>query len=150
MTLVLSSRLTSCPFAVKGGSHAAFSGASSIDGGITITMESFTQVLASADKKTVNVGPGNRWVDVYNALEPDGIGVSGGRVSSVGVPELILGGGISFFANKIGWACDNIASYEVVTASGAIVNVTPTSFPDLYWALRGGGSNFGISASNER
>lgn len=51
---------------------------------------------------------------------------------------------INFFANKIGWACDNVASYEVVTASGVIVNATPSSFPDLYWALRGGGSNFGI------
>lgn len=51
---------------------------------------------------------------------------------------------INFFANKIGWACDNVASYEVVTASGVIVTVTPSAFPDLYWALRGGGSNFGI------
>ena len=51
---------------------------------------------------------------------------------------------INFFANKIGWACDNVASYEVVTASGVIVTATPTSFADLYWALRGGGSNFGI------
>ena len=51
---------------------------------------------------------------------------------------------INFFANKIGWACDNVASYEVVTASGVIITATPSTFPDLYWALRGGGSNFGI------
>ena len=51
---------------------------------------------------------------------------------------------INFFANKIGWACDNVASYEVVTASGVVVITTPSAFPDLYWALRGGGSNFGI------
>lgn len=51
---------------------------------------------------------------------------------------------INFFANKIGWACDNVASYEVVTASGVVVTTTPSAFPDLYWALRGGGSNFGI------
>jgi hypothetical protein len=65
-------------------------------------------------------------------------------MAPVGVPGLVLGGGISFFSNKRGWACDNVASYEVVTASGLIVNATPNSFPDLYWALRGGGSNFGI------
>jgi hypothetical protein len=65
-------------------------------------------------------------------------------MAPVGVPGLVLGGGISFFSNKRGWACDNVASYEVVTASGLIVNATPTSFSDLYWALRGGGNNFGI------
>lgn len=65
-------------------------------------------------------------------------------MAPVGVPGLILGGGINFFANKIGWVCDNVASYEVVTASGVIITATPQSFPDLYWALRGGGSNFGI------
>jgi FAD/FMN-containing dehydrogenase len=143
-TLVLLSRLTSCPFAVKGGGHAAFGGASSIEGGITVTMESFKQVSVASDKKTVDVGPGNRWVDVYTALEPHGVGVAGGRMAPVGVPGLVLGGGINFFANKIGWACDNVASFEVVTASGVIVTASPKTFPDLYWALRGGGSNFGI------
>jgi hypothetical protein len=66
------------------------------------------------------------------------------QMAPVGVPGLVLGGGISFFSNKRGWACDNVASYEVVTASGLIVNATPNSYPDLYWALRGGGNNFGI------
>jgi FAD/FMN-containing dehydrogenase len=65
-------------------------------------------------------------------------------MAPVGVPGLILGGGISHFSNKLGWACDNIASYEVVTASGVIVTASPTYFSDLYWALRGGGNNFGI------
>lgn len=65
-------------------------------------------------------------------------------MAPVGVPGLILGGGINFFANKVGWACDNVASYEVVTASGLVINATPNSFSDLYWALRGGGNNFGI------
>lgn len=65
-------------------------------------------------------------------------------MAPVGVPGLVLGGGISFFSNKRGWACDNVASYEVVTASGLVITVSPTNFPDLYWALRGGGNNFGI------
>ncbi|OSS47427.1 hypothetical protein B5807_07492 [Epicoccum nigrum] len=143
-TVVLLTRLTNCPFAVKGGGHAAFGGASSIDGGITISMENLNKVSVSSDKKTVDVGPGNRWVDVYTAIEQHGVGVAGGRMAPVGVPGLILGGGINFFANKIGWACDNVASYEIVTASGVIVTATPSASPDLYWALRGGGSNFGI------
>jgi len=66
------------------------------------------------------------------------------KVFNVGVSGLILGGGISFFSNKYGWACDNVASYEVVTASGVIINATPGSYSDLYWALRGGGNNFGV------
>lgn len=65
-------------------------------------------------------------------------------MAPVGVPGLVLGGGISFFSNELGWACDNVASYEVVTASGLVVTASPRSFPDLYWALRGGGNNFGI------
>ena len=65
-------------------------------------------------------------------------------MAPVGVPGLTLGGGISFFSNKLGWACDNVASYEVVTASGLVVIASATKFPDLYWALRGGGGNFGI------
>lgn len=65
-------------------------------------------------------------------------------MAPVGVPGLILGGGISHFANKRGWACDNVASFELVTASGIPINVTASSYPDLYWALRGGGNNLGI------
>lgn len=60
---------------------------------------------------------------------------------------LTTGGGISFFANEFGWACDNVESYEVVTASAEIITATPTSYSDLYWALRGGGNNFGIVTS---
>ena len=66
------------------------------------------------------------------------------QVASVGVSGLTLGGGISHFSNKLGWACDNVESYELVTASGRAINVTIKSYPDLYWALRGGGNNFGI------
>ena len=66
------------------------------------------------------------------------------QMSTIGVSGLLLGGGISYFANKKGWACDNVASYEVVTASGVIVTASPTAYPDLYWALRGGGNNFGV------
>jgi FAD/FMN-containing dehydrogenase len=142
--MVLVSRLTQCPFAVKGGSHAAFAGASSIEGGITVSMENLNQMNVSSDKKTVDIGPGNRWASTYQTLEKHSLGVVGGRMAPVGVPGLILGGGISFFSNKLGWACDNVASYEVVTASGAIINASPNAFPDLYWALRGGGNNFGI------
>ncbi|KAF2124148.1 FAD binding domain-containing protein [Dothidotthia symphoricarpi CBS 119687] len=143
-TLVLLSRLTQCPFAVKGGGHAAFPGASSIEGGITVAMEKMNEVSLSSDKSIASVGPGNLWLNVYKTLEQHGLVVMGGRVATVGVAGLTLGGGISHFANAHGWACDNVDSFEVVTASGTIVTASATSFPDLYWALRGGGNNVGI------
>ncbi|KAH7371561.1 FAD binding domain-containing protein [Pyrenochaeta sp. MPI-SDFR-AT-0127] len=143
-TLVLLSRLTQCPFAVKGGGHAAFAGGSSIEGGITVALERLDAITLSANKKIASIGPGNRWGNVYKTLEPHGVAVIGGRVASVGVSGLTLGGGISHFANAYGWACDNVESFEVVTASGIIVTASAALFPDLYWALRGGGNNFGI------
>ncbi|GJN87006.1 hypothetical protein PLIIFM63780_010588 [Purpureocillium lilacinum] len=145
--LVLLSRLSRCPFAFKSGGHAAFAGASSVQGGITVSFENFKNVTVSHDKKTVKIQPGNSWVDVYRALEPYEITVTGGRVARVGTGGLTLGGGISYFSSIYGWACDNVISFEVVTASGRIVHATPTAFPRLFWALRGGGNNFGIVTS---
>ncbi|ETN43880.1 uncharacterized protein HMPREF1541_11011 [Cyphellophora europaea CBS 101466] len=141
---VLIARLSQCPFAVKSGGHAAFAGASSIEGGITIALERLNEITVAKDKKTVAIGPGNLWYDVYTTLQRSDIAVIGGRVSGIGVGGLTLGGGISFFSSLYGWACDNVASFEVVTASGIIVTASPKSYSDLFWALRGGGNNFGI------
>ncbi|KAI1502183.1 FAD-binding domain-containing protein [Biscogniauxia marginata] len=142
--VVLLSRATQCPFAVKGGGHAAFRGASNSEGGITIDFVHMVDVIPSADRKTVAIGPGNTWHNVYSTLENYNITMVGGRVASVGVGGLLLGGGISFFSGQYGWACDNIVSYEIVVASGEILHVNSTTNPDLFWALRGGGGNFGI------
>jgi FAD/FMN-containing dehydrogenase len=80
-TLVLIARLYQCPLAVKGGGHAAWAGASSVEDGITVSLENFRQAKVASDKKTVDVGPGLRWSDVYTAVEQDGLSVVGGRVS---------------------------------------------------------------------
>ncbi|KAK7188830.1 hypothetical protein DPSP01_007647 [Paraphaeosphaeria sporulosa] len=142
--LVLIARLTRCPFAIKSGGHAAFAGASSIQGGITVSFKDMKSIELSEDKSTASIEPGNTWYDVYHTLEPEDLAVIGGRVSAIGVGGLTLGGGISFFSNEYGWACDNVASFEVVTATGALVTASPSSHADLYWSLRGGGNNFGI------
>jgi FAD/FMN-containing dehydrogenase len=141
---VLLARLFQCSFAVKSGGHAAFAGASSIEDGITIDLVKMDERKLSDDKKTVAVGPGNRWLDVYDYLTPHNLAVVGGRAASVGIGGLTLGGGISHHTNEYGLACDNIASYELVTASGKILNVSHELYSDLYWALRGGTNNFGI------
>ena len=78
---VLLSRLTQCPFAVKGGGHAAFAGGSSIEGGITIALEKLSEKALSSDKKIASIGPGNIWGDVYPWIEQYGLEVPGGRVS---------------------------------------------------------------------
>ncbi|RFU81403.1 fad binding domain-containing [Trichoderma arundinaceum] len=132
-------------FAVKSGGHAAFTGASNIDNGVTIDLINLNEITLSADKTQASIGAGNVWYDVYSYLLPMNATVIGGRVSAIGVGGLTLGGGISFFSSQYGWACDNVNSFEVVFADGSIRQVSYSSpYSDLYWALRGGGNNFGI------
>lgn len=90
------------------------------------------------------VGTGNTWIDVYDYLTPKNLSVVGGRVAAIGTGGLTLGGGISFFSGRHGWACDGIQNYELVTADSEILQVNRSSHPDLFFALRGGGNNFGI------
>jgi hypothetical protein len=111
--LVLLSRLSLCPFAVKSGGHSAFAGAATIEGGITASFENLNDIKLSSDKKTVSVQSGNKWRDVLTALSTTGVTVVGGRIGDLGVGGLTLGGGISFLSNEYGLACDNVASFEV-------------------------------------
>ena len=99
-------RDTNCQFAVKSGGHGAFAGASNIQGGITIDLQLLNELTLSGDHTTTRVGPGNRWINVYEYLTPKNLSVLGGRVAEVGVGGFTLGGGISFFAPKYGWALD--------------------------------------------
>lgn len=92
----------------------------------------------------VRVQPGAKWGDVYQFLESRGWMVVGGRLSDIGVGGLLLGGGISHYGPRKGWASDNVLAMTVVLASGEIVRASPASHPDLYWALRGGGNRYGI------
>lgn len=110
---VLTSRVTKCKFAVKSGGHAAFAGASNIQDGITFDLAKLNEIEVSKDKKSVSVGAGNVWYDVYQKLTPMNLTVLGGRVSAIGVGGLTLGGGVSFFSTRHGWACDNVDTYEV-------------------------------------
>ncbi|KAF4997429.1 hypothetical protein FGRMN_3793 [Fusarium graminum] len=132
-------------FSVKSGGHTAFAGGSNAADGITIDLKHLNHISISVDRKTVSVGPGNKWINVSEVLDAQGLAVVAGRAADVGVSGLILGGGISYFSGQRGWACDNVRNFEVVVASGEIVNASPNTNTDLYWALRGGGgSNLGI------
>lgn len=132
-----------------------------------MSFENMEGIKLSSDKSTVAVQPGNDWGDVLTVLSTTGITVAAGRIGDIGVGGLTLGGGISFISNEHGLACDNVAGFEVswslphmntspkltmrqvVTASGIIVKASPQHFPDMFWALRGGGNNMGIVTSFE-
>jgi len=100
--------------------------------------------VVNKNQTQTSLGPGNRWKDVYSHLDPLGLSVIGGRVADIGVGGLTLGGGVSFYSGRYGFACDNVNNYQVVFADGSIHDVNLKTHPDLYWALRGGGNNFGI------
>lgn len=98
----------------------------------------------NAETSTASILPGSRWLQVYQTLDALGVTVPGGRAGTVGVAGLVLGGGISFHSAKTGMVCDSVVGYEMVTATGDIIYITKDTYPDLFLALKGGVSNFGI------
>ena len=102
-----------CHFAIKGQTHAPAAGFANIEGGVTIDMINLNTVRLNADHSVASVGGGASWLDVYAYLEPFGVQVAGGRNGAVGVGGLTLGGGISHFTARVGWACDNVVNYQV-------------------------------------
>ncbi|KAH9054940.1 FAD dependent oxidoreductase [Lactarius vividus] len=133
---------TRTPFAVKGGGHAFNPGFSSTSG-IQISMTRFSSIEFNNVTGTVDAGSGVTWDQVYAALDSSGLNVIGGRIPTVGISGLTLGGGYAFTSNQYGLTIDNIAGYELVLPNGTITNVTQSN-KDLWFALRGGGNNFGI------
>ncbi|KAL3452687.1 hypothetical protein BJX65DRAFT_292700 [Aspergillus insuetus] len=132
-----------CHFAVKGGGHSRHAGDSNSIGGVTIDLDRIAQVEILYGNRA-RVGGGANTHRVYEALDAHNLSFVGGRVGTVGVGGFTLGGGTSPFSNKYGWALDNVYEYEVVLANGTIATASETQNPDLYFALRGGGNNFGI------
>ncbi|KAG9377723.1 FAD binding domain-containing protein [Pyrenophora tritici-repentis] len=124
---------------MRGGGHMPIPGYNGIDSsGVLLSSSNLTTLSLSANKSIVSVEPGNRWRDVYAYLKPFGLAAVGGRVGHVGVPGLLLGGGISFYSSQFGFASDNVAKYQCVLSSGLIVEATATNaYSDLFWALRG-------------
>ena len=147
--ILLVLQFTQCQFAIKSGGHASFAGGSNIQDGITIDMKGFNAIELTQNNSVATVGPGNRWGDVVKTLESDAVTVTAGRVYDVGVGGLALGGGISFLSNRYGLVVDNTAAYHVVLADGSMIIASPDSHSDLYWALRGGGNNFGVVTAFE-
>jgi FAD/FMN-containing dehydrogenase len=110
---------------------------------VTVDLDRIAQIEILNGNRA-RVGGGANTHQVYEALDAHNLSFVGGRVGTVGIGGFTLGGGSSPFSNKYGWALDNVYEYEVVLANGTIVSASEAHNPDLYFALRGGGNNFGI------
>lgn len=131
-------------FAVTSGGHTGNPGFSSTNG-ILISMKGFQRVVLSNDKSYVDIGTGNIWDNVYQVLEGSGVNINGGRVSGVGLGGFITsGGGFSWLTNQLGLTVDTLQQFSIVLPDGSHQTVTPSSNPDLFWAVKGGGNQFGI------
>jgi FAD/FMN-containing dehydrogenase len=131
------------PISVYGGGHGV-TGSAVIDGGICIDLRGLDHVDVDAELRTARVGGGATWGAVDAATQAHGLAVTGGRVSTTGVGGLALGSGSGWLERAFGFSCDSLLSAEVVTASSEVVTASEDSHPDLFWALRGGGGNFGV------
>ncbi|GAA3819322.1 FAD-binding oxidoreductase [Nocardioides panacisoli] len=131
------------PFSVLGAGHGV-TGSALIDGAVCIDLRGLDRVEVDPAAAAARVGGGATWGLVDAATQELGLAVTGGRVPSTGVGGLALGSGSGWLERKLGFTCDNLLSAEVVTASGDIVTASESENADLFWAIRGGGGNFGI------
>jgi FAD/FMN-containing dehydrogenase len=134
--------------AVRGGGHSV-PGFGTVDDGVVIDLSGMRAVTVDAGSKTARAQGGATWGDFNDATNAHGLATTGGIISTTGVGGLTLGGGIGYLARGAGLSCDNLISADVVTADGQTVTASATEHEDLYWALRGGGGNFGVATSLE-
>jgi FAD binding domain/Berberine and berberine like len=129
--------------AVRGGGHG-LPGFGTCDDGLVIDLSRMHAISVDMKLRTARVGGGATWVEVDAATHPFGLATPGGLISTTGVGGLTLGGGMGWLVRPYGLSCDNVLAAEVVTAAGEIVRASAVENADLFWAIRGGGGNFGI------
>lgn len=132
--------------AVRGGGHNV-AGSAVCDGGLMIDLSLMRGVQVDAKARTARVQGGATWGDVDRETQLFGLATPGGQISVTGVAGLTLGGGYGYLRRKYGLSCDNLLSVDIVTADGQLVVASETENDDLFWAIRGGGGNFGVVTS---
>ncbi|MGP3980817.1 FAD-binding oxidoreductase [Streptomyces sp. KR80] len=132
--------------AVRGGSHSV-PGHGTCDGGVVLDLGRMRGIRVDPEARTVRAEGGCTWADVNHATHAFGLATTGGVVSSTGIGGLTLGGGMGYLARRCGLSCDNLVSVDLVTADGRFLTCTEDHHPDLFWAVRGGGGNFGVVTS---
>ncbi len=132
--------------AVRGGGHGV-AGTATTEGGLVVDLRRMNKVTVDPSARTVRVGGGATMADLDTATQPYALATTGGRVSTTGVGGFVLGGGSGWLERAFGLACDNLLAADMVTADGSVQRVSPHTERELFWALHGGGGNFGAATS---
>ena len=128
---------------VRGGGHNV-AGRAVVEAGLMIDLAEMRAISVDPGRRMATAQGGATWAELNDATHAHGLAVTGGAVSTTGIAGLTLGGGLGWLMGKHGLAADNLAAVELVTAAGEVIHVDGGSHPDLFWAVRGGGGNFGV------
>ncbi len=132
--------------AIRGGGHNA-AGLATVDDGLVIDVSPMKRITVDASARTAVAETGLTWAEFDRATQEHGLATTGGLISSTGIAGLTLGGGVVWLMGQAGLSCDNTLAYEVVTAEGDRITASADEHQDLFWALKGGGGNFGVVTS---
>jgi FAD/FMN-containing dehydrogenase len=136
-------RESGLPLAVRSGGHS-LAGHSLVEGGIVLDLSAMKAIFVDRQARTAWADAGLTAAEVTTATHAHGLAVGFGDTGSVGIGGITLGGGIGFLVRKHGLTIDSLLAAEIVTADGRVLRVDADSYPDLFWAIRGGGGNFGV------
>ena len=140
---VTAARTQGLELSVRGGGHNV-SGKAVTEGGLMVDLSLMKDIRVDPTRRTITAGGGVLWGELNDAAHQAGVATTGGVISTTGIAGLTLGGGLGWTMASYGMAVDNLLAAEVVLASGDVVTANADSHPDLFWAIRGGGGNFGV------